>query len=208
MHDLFDHRDAEVRWVTATAQLDRFEAIAYLIADLLDLELLLDEARPIGKRVQQHIRGEPRGVLAKAKAIWKTAKDARTNARAKAKKKPALAASLDDTLTKIDADRDRQVARLKSQVYEGIGLPPANSVIVKSRPRAVDPDPELTEAKLVAAEASALLAEHELEMPRIARLVTKMRAAAVKQLEKEAPKRGRAAQRTLPRGRRRAMSGS
>ena len=48
VHHLFDQRKNEVRWVTPTAQLDRYEAIAYLIADLLNLELLLDEARPIG----------------------------------------------------------------------------------------------------------------------------------------------------------------
>ena len=36
VHALFDARKREVRWVTTTAQLDRYEAIAYLIADLLN----------------------------------------------------------------------------------------------------------------------------------------------------------------------------
>jgi hypothetical protein len=189
VHTFFDHRKKEVRWVSPTAQLDRYEAIAYIIADLLDLELLLEEARPIGKRVQEHIRGKPRGVLARADALKGPAKDARSNARAKAKKDAELAATLERTIADIDAKRDDAIAALKNEVYEGIGLPPANSVIVKTRPAPIDPEPELTAAKLAVSGAEADLASAELEVPKVERIVTKMRALATRKLEETPPKR-------------------
>jgi hypothetical protein len=52
VHDLFETRRSEVRWVSETAQLDQEEALAYLLADLLDYELLPEEAHPIGNAAQ------------------------------------------------------------------------------------------------------------------------------------------------------------
>ena len=55
VNPFFDKRKAEVRWVTAKAQLDKFDAYAYLLADLLRGELLLEEANAIGKRAHKHV---------------------------------------------------------------------------------------------------------------------------------------------------------
>ena len=46
--ELYEQRRSEVRWVKETAQLDQEEALAYLLADLLDYELLPEES-PIGR---------------------------------------------------------------------------------------------------------------------------------------------------------------
>ena len=46
--ELYDQQRAEVRWLNETQQLDQEEALAYLLADVLDYELLAGEARAIG----------------------------------------------------------------------------------------------------------------------------------------------------------------
>ena len=60
---LFEKHRADVRWVSETAQLDQEEALAYLLADLLDYELLPDEARTIGWAVRgaaKAFKGKPK----------------------------------------------------------------------------------------------------------------------------------------------------
>ena len=101
-HNLFEQRKKEIRWVTETAQLDRYEAIGCVLAEVLGTgELLLKEARPIGKRALERIEGKS-GVKARTEKIKQKAKTARSNATAKAKKDPALATALSDTICSID----------------------------------------------------------------------------------------------------------
>ena len=47
LYELYDKRRVEVRWLNETQQLDQEEALAYLLADVLDYELLPGEARSI-----------------------------------------------------------------------------------------------------------------------------------------------------------------
>ena len=133
-HNPFEQRKAEVRWVTETAQLDRYEAIAYVLAEVLGAgELLLEEARPIGKRALERIEGKS-GVKARAEKIKQKAKTAHSNATSKAKKDEALAAALAETIEKINEARDREIDALMHEVYSGLGLPEAGTVIRERRP--------------------------------------------------------------------------
>ena len=130
VNDLFKERKEEVRWVTPLAQLDKMDAYAYLLADLLRGELLLEEANAIGKRAHKHVTTD---VPKKEKELWAQAKSDRSNARAKAKKDAALAACINDTITGIDARRDAAIVALWEATYDGLSLPAENTVIVTSR---------------------------------------------------------------------------
>ena len=124
---VFHNRKSEVRWVTPLAQLDRMEAYAYLLADLLRGELLLEEANAIGKRAHKHVKVD---VQKQIKALWGDAKSDRSNARRAAKKDLARAAALDQLLSDIDQTRDAMIADLWQEVYEGLDLPAENTVLV------------------------------------------------------------------------------
>ena len=58
-HNFFVQRKKELRWVTETAQLARYEGIAYVLAEVLGAgNLLLKEAESMGKRALERIEGK------------------------------------------------------------------------------------------------------------------------------------------------------
>ena len=58
-HNFFVQRKKELRWVTETAQLARYEGIAYVLAEVLGAgNLLLKEAESMGKRALKRIEGK------------------------------------------------------------------------------------------------------------------------------------------------------
>ena len=63
VHEIFEQHRGDLRMVSATAQLCQEEAMAYLLADLLDYELLPKEAFAIGEEMRdahRDFKGKPR----------------------------------------------------------------------------------------------------------------------------------------------------
>ena len=100
VHDLF-HRCSATRYSGAGApMLDQDEALGYLVADALNLEILPDEARTIGKRaVLLHKKAKETDDKLKNNASARRAK-----ARKAADKDDSLAELLDERLAAIDAE--------------------------------------------------------------------------------------------------------
>ena len=130
--DFFKLRKEEVRWVTEKAQLDKFDGVAYLLADLLRGELLLEEANLIGKRAHKHVTVD---VPKHAEKCKQKAKEQRSHARTKVKRGMLAEADLEQTIADIDRTRDEAIAALWQDVYSGLDLPAENTVIVETRPR-------------------------------------------------------------------------
>ena len=102
----------------------------------------------------------------KTDKIKEQARSARSNATARAKKDVSLAGQLLDTITKIDKGRDAKIEALMQEVYEGLGLPDANTEIRTSRPQTASEQVkvELTKLQVArekAAAAAAAAAESE-----------------------------------------------
>ena len=153
VHILFEqHRDEVLRsWGT---MLDQEEAIAYLICDLLALELLPAEARAIGKKAVV--------ALKKAKEaddkLKGNAAARRSKARKAAAKDDTLAEQLDERLAAIDAE----VAALRAAHWStDPDLPLPASRLVPTRQRAPDrvPQPAHTLTPLEAAEQALAAAQ-------------------------------------------------
>jgi hypothetical protein len=158
----FRERKPEIRWVTSQAQLDKMDGLAYLLADMLRGELLLEEANAIGKRAHKHVSVD---VAKREEKLKEKAKSDRSNARAKAKKDDRLAAILDTTLAEIDARRDAAIVAVWEEEYTGLGLPAENTVVVtqRARPEPDEPDSD-EEDELEADSIDAMRAElHKYE---------------------------------------------
>ena len=119
VHEVFEQHRGNLRMVSATAQVCQEEAMARLLADLIDYDLLLAEAFAIGEEArdaQREYKGKPR----KGKSADQRLKDAASTAKSKARaaaaisKDAGLAAGLEQKLEDIDAvlatDR-RELAR-------------------------------------------------------------------------------------------------
>ena len=128
----FKVRKADVRWVTDKAQLDKFDGVAYLLADLLRGELLLEEANLIGKRAHKHITVD---IAKQVEKLKEDAKNERSYARTKVKRGTLNESDLAQTIIEIDGKRDAAIAALWQAVYTGLNLPAENTVIVQTRPR-------------------------------------------------------------------------
>ena len=113
------------------------EALGWLLAEMFNCELLVPEARGLGKRVGKQISVTVKNEKAE---ITTKAKTARSEARKAAKKDEDLEALLDTTIRQIDAVADTQRTAVDARVYE-LNLPTAKIVTAKAKP-APKPEPE------------------------------------------------------------------
>ena len=170
--ELFEQRRAEVRMVSETARIDQEEAVAYLLGDLLDYELLPDEARAIGKAAQHAaavFKGKPpkggRGKSAADQRLKDKASTDRSKARAMAAKSEALAAGLDARLAAID---ERLAADRHELARTVVPLPwPDRRSVIRTTPVPKPPRKEeatqAAAAALAAAEAAKVAADAEVK---------------------------------------------
>ena len=169
VHEIFEQHRGDLRMVSATAQICQEEAIARLLADQLNYDLLLAEAFAIGEEARdahRDYKGKPR----KGKNMDQRLKDAASTSKSKAKAAAAkdlnLAGGLAQRLNDIDAvlatDR-RELARAVPK----LSWPDRNTVVcdrTEPKPRA-DKLPQLrkaverTEAAITAAEADLAAAK-------------------------------------------------
>ena len=131
----FRLRKSEIRWVTEKGQLDKMDGLAYLLADLLRGELLLEEANLIGKRAHKHVATD---VPKREKELKDQAKSERSYARLRVTRGQLDASVLDDAIADIDRRRDEAIKQLWQEEYESLGLPAENTVVVQSRARPLD----------------------------------------------------------------------
>jgi hypothetical protein len=150
VHEIFEQHRGDLRMVSATAQICQEEAIARLLADQLNYDLLLAETFAIGEEARdahRDYKGKPR----KGKNADQRLKDAASTSKSKAKaaaaKDPDLAGGLAQRLNDIDAvlatDR-RELARAVPK----LSWPDRNTVVcdcAKPKPRA-DKLPQLRKA--------------------------------------------------------------
>ena len=154
---LFETRRAEVRWVKETAQLDQEEALAYLLADVLDYELLPGEGRAIGDAARHAAliyKGKPKRKPGAPKAkpsldqkLKDKASTDKSKARAAADKDPALVDGLAQRLADIDTalvDARRELAEKEVK----LDWPARDTVIVEPRPPTATEANESAAAKL------------------------------------------------------------
>jgi hypothetical protein len=138
--------------------LDQEEALGYLVADALGVELLASEARDVGKRVGNHLR---------------RAKDARKKASetARCRRKPLLkktdpfvCTDAQEAIAAIDRDEAATLSAIDEKVHD-LKLPAPDTFIDSTRGErkalSTDPDPEMTRVKAELAGARAELAEHD-----------------------------------------------
>tara|TARA_B100000795_G_scaffold140593_1_gene105242 strand:+ start:1048 stop:1641 length:594 start_codon:yes stop_codon:yes gene_type:complete len=109
--ELFLHHRDEVQRSWGT-MLDQEEAVAYLVCDVVGLEILPEEARPVGKAAVKAVYEPKRGAKAKDALIKGAAAARRTRARQAAEKSSERAAGLDARSAEIDAERDADRAAL------------------------------------------------------------------------------------------------
>jgi hypothetical protein len=150
VHEIFEQHRGDLRMVSATAQICQEEAIARLLADQLNYDLLLAETFAIGEEARdahRDYKGKPR----KGKNADQRLKDAASTSKSKAKaaaaKDPDLGGGLAQRLNDIDAvlatDR-RELARAVPK----LSWPDRNTVVcdcAKPKPRA-DKLPQLRKA--------------------------------------------------------------
>ena len=174
VHSLFEiHRDEVQRsW---GSMLDQEEALGYLIADALSLDLLPEEARKVGKKaVQVHKKAKETDDKLKGNAAAR-----RTKARRAAEKESTLAEQLDERLAEIDTNCAEQ---RKAHWAKVVQLPFPEAPLVPTRQRAPDRAPprarqptrlEAAEEQLATAEAAKVAAE--LRQQQAARALAKLR---------------------------------
>jgi hypothetical protein len=179
--ELFEQRRSEVRMVSETARLDQEEAVAYLLGDLLDYELLPEEARPIGKASQHAAavyRGKPKGGKGKPSAdqrLKDKASTDRSKARAAAAKSEALAASLDARLEAID---EQLAADRRELACTVVPLPwPDRRSVIRAVPVPKPPRKEEATEKAAAtvAEAEAAKVAADAEVKRATRALARLK---------------------------------
>ena len=136
VHEVFEQHRGNLRMVSATAQVCQEEAIALLLADQLDYDLLPAEAFAIGEEARdahREYKGKPR----KGKPADQRLKDAACTAKSKAKvaagKDEALAAGLEQRLADID-ERLATDRRELASVVPPLSWPAHDTVIHKPRP--------------------------------------------------------------------------
>ena len=170
--ELFEQRRKEVRWLNETQQLDQEEALAYLLADLLDYELLEKEARAVGKAAQEAARAFKVNGKAKAKpggakpkpSADQTLKDKASTAKAKARAAAAKsgdAAGLEQRLADID-ERLAADRRALAETKVALPWPDRQSVVTQSRPPTATEAENSAAAKLRRLRAAAMAAEEEV----------------------------------------------
>ena len=170
VYELFLHHRDELQRSWGT-NLDQEEAVAYLVCDLVGLEILPREARTIGKATVKAVYEPKRGAKDKDALIKGAAAARRTRARQAAEKNSERAAGLDARLKEIDADRDADRAALWGTT-PNVGLPDRRSKIVECKPRAQPKPPDevqLAEQALAAAEAAQVAADGATREARRAR---------------------------------------
>ena len=118
-------------------KLGGYDAIGYVIADLLGRSLLLDEALLVGTSA----RGYALRAKEAEKVAWSNASARRSKLRLKARKDPSKVPDLDEQLVKIDRERDAACADLWREEVDLNGMPAANTVIVEQRAPAPAPAP-------------------------------------------------------------------
>ena len=131
----FRERKSEIKWVTELAQLDKMDGLAYLLADLLRGELLLEEANLIGKRAHKRVATD---VPKREKELKEQAKSDRSYARLRVTRGQLDAMELDDAIAEIDRCHDEAIAALWQEEYKNLGLPAENTVVVQSRAPPLD----------------------------------------------------------------------
>ena len=115
--------------------LAREEAAAHILADHVGVELLREEALPLGEQVRKA------AVAAKKKeeALKKAAASKRSDLRKKAEKSAELAAALDESLHMVDLKLAADRADFLAKEIELSKLPDRNSVVVERRAPAPEP---------------------------------------------------------------------
>ena len=161
---LFEKQRADVRWVSETAQLDQEEALAYLLADLLDYELLPDEARAIGwaaRGAAKAFKGKPKRKPGAAKpkpSADQKLKDAFSTKKAKARQAAAKDPALLDDLEERLADLDAVLATHRRELARAV-VPldwPARNTVIATAPA---PAPATAASRFAALKRAALRAD-------------------------------------------------
>ena len=117
------------------------EAAGFIFADLLGVELLKEEALPLGESV----RKAHAAVKKREDALKSTARSKKGKLREKAAKNSGLAATLDSDVQAIDVALAASCATLRATPIEIANLPDRKSMIVEARARAA-PKPAAREA--------------------------------------------------------------
>jgi hypothetical protein len=162
--DLFQSQRDEVQRSWGTA-LDQEEALAYLLADALDRELLPDEARKVGNKAVLLLKSAKH----KDDLLRGNASAKRSKARKAAEKDAARDAALEGRMAGIDSEFEAARVALWMQPVD-IALPPkASKLVTKQLPKPPDLVAALEAAAKAmattayAAEAAAAVVQSELE---------------------------------------------
>ena len=188
----FRERMSEIRWVTEKGQLDKMDGLAYLLADLLRGELLLEEANLIGKRAHKHVSTD---VPKREKELTKQANSDRSYARTRVKRGQLDASTIDNLLAGIDRRRDEAIAELWQEEYTALGLPAENTVVVESRARAPEDSAEIAAVELMRTlaetikEADETVTFKSAELDSLNALIDGAKAKLRRLMQREPPKR-------------------
>ena len=132
VNNVFDQRRNELCCSPERSDLtiSKEEGLGWVIADAFNCELLVAEARGLGKRVGKQLSVT---VKKEKEAVASAAKTARSEARKAAKKDTDLAVMLDAEIRRIDTDADVQRATIDAHVYD-LKLPKGKIVTSKVKP--------------------------------------------------------------------------
>ena len=190
IHNLFEQRRAELCESPERSDLsiDKEEALGHLLGDALGRALLPAEGRAVGKRATKLVtkaKSEAEGIKARAKTK-------RSKARKAAENDVSLAALLEETMAKINADAAADRAVLLTNEID-LHLPSENTVIVESRvepeceePEEPEPPDPIEELKV---QPSELLPKMEMA-DILARAAESKAERALKHFEKVPPPNG------------------
>ena len=161
-HEIYEQNHGNIRMVSATSQACQEEAVARLLADQMDYDLLPAEAFAIGEEARhahREYRGKPKK---KGKPADQRLKDAASTAKSKAKvaaaKDEALLAGLQQQLTDID-ERLAADRRELACTVPPLSWPARRTVIKVSRPPTAAEAEESAVAKLRRLRATVVVAE-------------------------------------------------
>ena len=136
VHEVFEQGRGDIRMVSETAQCCQEEAMARLLADLLDYDLLPTEAFAIGEEARDAHRvykGKPRKGKPEDQRLKDVASTAKAKARQAAAKDAELLAGLEEKLEGIDAVLKTDRRELASAVPP-LSWPARGTVIHEPRP--------------------------------------------------------------------------
>jgi hypothetical protein len=170
--------------VSATAQVCQEEAMARLLADLLDYDLLPAEAFAIGEEARdahREYKGKPRKGKPADQRLKDSAPTAKSKAKAAAAKNETLLAGLEQQLAGID-DRLAADRRELACTVPPLSWPSRRTVLTQSRPPRVAEAVETSQCKLRRLRAAVAAAEAAVAAADADAAAAKRNAARAKEM--------------------------